>query len=344
MASALAPVALRWCDLSPAQRCCDELAQAFSFLSLGELVHAAATCSAWLTAAKNADIAPATMNNPSFGPASGLLHWLPVSSPFRRHVHAITHNANGAASGWVRVQDRRVWSIRGLAELGKMPQLRRISGLLIITAFAGHRKPAGAGCAAFSFSPLLESVDLSFKHDEPLRGASSADSGSAELRCVLRALRPCHSLTELSLTLRDSSDLVLDGLLELSSLQALTINIERDGDLCWHLGLFTEAQIGVVKQLASLRRLTLIECEDLDPDEEGTLATRWLRWLCALPHRLQQLQELDLCQHCLWPAAAATAGPDGAEAALHVHGCHAIAPRFRSASAASRAPHQHRRQ
>ena len=57
--------------------------------------------------------------------------------------------------------------------------------------------------------------------------------------------------------------------------------------------------MGVVKQLASLRRLTLREWDELDPDEDDLFGTRWLRWLCPLPHRLQRLEELDLSQHFL---------------------------------------------
>ena len=52
----------------------------------------------------------------------------------------------------------------------------------------------------------------------------------------------------------------------------------------------------VVKQLSGLRRLKLIERIDVDPEEDDPLDTRWLRWLCPLPHKLQLLQQLDVSQ------------------------------------------------
>ena len=64
--------------------------------------------------------------------------------------------------------------------------------------------------------------------------------------------------------------------------------------------MFSEAQMGVVKQLPNLRRLTLRECEYSHWfDAEDHDDTRWLRSLCPLPHRLQRLTRLDLSQHRL---------------------------------------------
>ena len=298
-----APVAPRWSDLSPAQRCfADGLALAFSFLSLAELIRASSVCNAWLASAAKANIAPASLNNPSFGSVSDLLRWRLVSSPFRRHVHAITHNVNNMAiNGHEKAQT--AWTIRGLAELGKMTQLRRISRMHISTTSTGRPKSTAAGCAAFRFPSLLESADLFFEHDNPLSSANSighGSSGSAELCCVLRALRPCHSLTELSITLcvPNSSELELSSLLEVVNLQILTIDVQRAGAFGVGSRVFTEDQIGVIKQLAALRRLTLLECCPTwlvgDP-----LMTDWPRWLCSAPHRLQRLQELDLSWHIL---------------------------------------------
>jgi hypothetical protein len=111
-------------------------------------------------------------------------------------------------------------------------------------------------------------------------------------RCLLRALRPCHSLTELSLTMRASSRFHLGPLLELPRLHTLTLEIANTNEFG---GRFDEEQMRVVKQLPNLRRLTLREC-GAERDYSGT---RWLRWLCPLPHRLQQLQEIDLSQRRL---------------------------------------------
>ena len=132
------PPPSRWSDLSPAQRCfADGLALAFSFLSLGELVRTAAVCKAWLVAAKKANISPATLNNPTIGPASSLLRWPLVSSTFRRHVHAITHIAEDDATRRFHAKKKATWTIGRVAELRKLPQLRRISRLMIRTASAG---------------------------------------------------------------------------------------------------------------------------------------------------------------------------------------------------------------
>ena len=203
-----------------------------------------------------------------------------ASSPFRRHVHELVHDDDFETPTDDLLQPK--WTLLDLPMLQHLPQLRRISRVCVelVTALPDAD-------AALSFPPLIECADLYFEHNIPWgrlysMGHSSSDSRSDQVRCVLRALRPCHSLTELSLTLLPSLVLCLDGLLELSTLEILTLNIERaEGDV---LGgddepQFTEAQIGVIKQLSSRRRVKLIECEDLDPDDDDSFGTRWLRWL-----------------------------------------------------------------
>jgi hypothetical protein len=117
------------------------------------------------------------------------------------------------------------------------------------------------------------------------------------LRLVLEALRPCHSLTDLSITLHPWTTLCLDGLIELSTLQILTLDIERADEESE--SSFSEAQMGVVKQLPNLRDLSLREYDEFPPLEDDLFGTRWLRWLCPPPHRLNLLEELDLSDHCL---------------------------------------------
>ena len=88
----------------------------------------------------------------------------------------------------------------------------------------------------------------------------------------------------------------LDSLLEVNSLQALRIDIYRA-----RIGSprFTPAQIGVVKQLVRLRRLTLRDCSNTWRLAGTPAMTDWLRWLCSLPHRLQHLEEVAVDSHCL---------------------------------------------
>ena len=153
-----------------------------------------------------------------------------------------------------------------------------------------------------TFPPLLESVDLHLSDDPFLLDDTEEDdwSTASVQRLVLAALRPCHSLTELSITMRPHSRLHLEPLQELTSLKTLTIDIAHacteDFDWC----TFHEEQIRAVAKLSSLRRLTLRECEYAeDMDEDDPMGTRWLRWFCPLPHQLQQLQEIDLSCHYL---------------------------------------------
>lgn len=222
-----------------------------------------------------------------------------VSSPFRRHVHALTHSGTPSPSS---ASAQPAWDLSDLQLLHSLPQLRRISGMHIERFSIRAELSTSDAPQQLSFPPLLESFEAQLSSDLGLLEEGDEDwSTESVQRLVLRALRPCRSLTELSITLRPRASLCLDGLLGLKTLQILTIDIEHaDGETDdGNNSMFIEEQISVVKQLSNLRQLKLIEREDLDPDEDDPLDTRWLRWLCPLPHRLQRLTKLNLRQHRL---------------------------------------------
>ena len=264
-----ASVAPRWFDLSPAQRCfSDGLALAFSFLSLFELIPAALTCRSWRDVAVQVDVPGVELRNPLILPGSqearsSRLQSL-ASSPFRRHVHALTHSDASTK----RPSLRPSWDLPELRKLKRLPQLRRISGMSIeLFSLRGQLSTAQA-TQPFTFPPLLGSVDLHLSSD-PTELDEDEDeddwdwSTESVQRLVLGALRPCHSLTQLSITMHVFSELVLDGLLELPTLQILELTVDIDvkhsGEDDHAEARFSEAQIAVVKQLPNLRRLTLRE-------------------------------------------------------------------------------------
>jgi hypothetical protein len=300
-----APVARRWSDRSPAQRCfSDGLALAFSFLSMGDLILAAGTCKAWRMVAANKNAARVRIRNilatrSRGGPEAAFARLQSLaSSPFRHHVRALTHTAARIRTSSLCFMGHLAWGLSHLKLLQRLPQLRRISEMLVDLTAPWHASDADM---VFAFPPLLRSIDFHLFELRP-QGNFQMDSRASMQRQVLLALRPCHSLTELSITMHDSSELVLDGLLELSTLQILTVDIDikHSGDDDHIEARFSEAQIGVVKQLPNLRRLTLRDSRR-DLQLGDLFMNGWPRWLCSLPHRLQRLEELDLGRLSLKP-------------------------------------------
>ena len=203
----------RWRDFSPAQRCfSDGLALAFSFLSLFELIPAALTCRSWRDVAVKVSVPGVEVCDPLIWPgsrevrSSSRLQSL-ASSRFRRHVHAFTHSH--ASTKQTNLHPS--WDLPELRKLKRLPQLRRISGMSI-EVFSLRGQLSTQATQPFTFSPLLESVDLHLSSDPSELDEDEEDwSTDSVQRLVLGALRPCHSLTELSITLPHSGRLCLDG-------------------------------------------------------------------------------------------------------------------------------------
>lgn len=90
---------------------------------------------------------------------------------------------------------------------------------------------------------------------------------------LLRALRPCHSLTELSIFLRPEFRLSIEPLLSIPALRVLTLNIQDASDQSMEVVSFEETHMSVVKRLPNLRRLTLRESDERDQDEDDPHGT-----------------------------------------------------------------------
>ena len=289
----------RWSDLSPAQRCfADGLTLAFSFLSLFELIRAARACRSWRQAAIKADVPGESLFAlVKDGWAAGRLDGSSrlrslVSSPFRRHVHELNHDEDFETPGAGHPLSPK-WTLADLALVQHLPQLQYLTGFRVELTSALPDQ-------ALSFPPLIESADFCFSFDPALLDEIDADRDTAPVqRLVLEALRPCRLLMELRIYLHPLTALCLDGLPELSALQTLTIDVELASEDETSECTLTEAHMGAIKQLPRLRDLYLREGDKLRPIEEDFFGTRWLRWLCPLPHRLQQLHQLDLSQHYL---------------------------------------------
>ena len=221
-----------------------------------------------------------------------------AASPFRRHVHALART-NANTRGVTGVKAPIIpWSVLDLMMLQQLPQLRRIHGLRVELA-----TDSDADDLAFTFPPLLESADLHLSFDYQLAedddDFDEFDDDLAQTH-LLRALWPCRSLTQLSITLRPECRLSIEALLDLPTLQILAFDIESASDENDEQVCFDEEQMSVVKQLPNLRRLTLRDSRR-DLQLGDLFMNGWPRWLCSLPHRLQQLQELDLSRLSLRP-------------------------------------------
>ena len=269
----------RWLALSPAQRCfSDGLALAFSHLTLAELMTAARCCKSWYEGAKRVPgsslgvgvsllrhVARRSMSDSVSSAAPRLLNF--ASSPFRHLIRELCDSINGEAT-----KAPSVWRLADLRLLQRLPHITRLSGVTI--SLSSH---AQASNESFIFPTQLQSVDLEF--------FQSAWVTSIDYRLVLQALSACPSLTDVTLASRQSVSWDLTPLLQLQRLRHLK--------LCYnHPFQFDKPTIAVMKQLASLESLTIGGQLQLDDNA-------WLTRLCQPPHRLQQLQKIDLSQVCL---------------------------------------------
>ena len=164
----------------------------------------------------------------------------------------------------------RAWKMADLQLLPRLAHLTSIQHVMI------HMSDVATSELHFAFPPHLTCVDLH------LAGDGDGDSQLAASRRVLEALAPCASLTAVKLgAWRCRWD--LSPLLQMRQMRRLALM----GSYTLHFG---DQEMPAIKQLDSLHHLVLT------PAEDWVGARDWLFRLCRPPHRLQQLQSVDLSE------------------------------------------------
>ena len=261
-AAAANPLAAVRPRLSPAQSCAaDTLTLVFGFVELKEMTRAARTCKAWLaTAAKEK---PRGLSW-TFWRAERLAAVCTSSSPLKRHIARVVCRRSSC-----------LLSPTQLAQLRQLPELTALSARLSAMDLKRLMEDEEGGRALAelmaAFPPRLRRLTL------VLPKARTA----ALWQLLLDALPAMKGLEQLSLTPAvdiepsHSAEMSLEPLLQLPRLT----HLERD------LGRLTVSQLRIIQQISTLQSFSL-----------GV--ARWsaaqLSALCRPPHRLQQLQEVDL--------------------------------------------------
>jgi hypothetical protein len=186
--------ARRWASLSPAQRCfTDGLTLAFSYLSLFELIPAARACRSWQKSAEKASVSGVEVRDvvrdgSAKGGLDGSARLLSlVSSPFRRHVHALTHSV--ASTKQTTLPGPPSWILSELRQLQRLPQLRRISGMSVELVSLRDQLSTAQTTQKRQQSAQTHSVTLSQRSASDVRQSAEASHrplipDSARLGCT----------------------------------------------------------------------------------------------------------------------------------------------------------------
>ena len=261
-------------QLSPAQRCAgDALALAFEFLELKELAGVTQTCKTWLTAAAKEKPRELTLN---FEHGDRLGDLCASRSALRRHIGGIS-----LPGGPTSLQQLGcLQSLPSLSSLRVQLCAAELAALVQQQPAAGRDPPLAQLRAAFP--PRLRDLTLLI-----------TDAHSAEARQLLLDALPAMAGLE-RLSLIPAADKVsvrpallsLDPLLQLPHLAYLTL----------FTGGLTVPQLRTVNQIASLRSFD---------HHRGSWNEDQLAAFCRPPHRLQQLEELNLRKTFVYEEAMA---------------------------------------
>ena len=295
-AAANPPAAVR-SPPSAAQRCADDtLALVFGLIKFEELVSAARTCKAWLAASAKGQPRGLTQR---FARDERLSDFCTSSSPLKKHVSRV-YCTSAVQLG-----------LEQLAQLGRLPLLTSMDVQLNaadVTRLMDEQGGEALAALKAAFPAKLQELALSM---------STAQSLAAHqlLLDALPAMKELQNLTlipHINVVADQSAALSLEPLLQLPHLTHLR----------WRVANPTVQELSTIKQIATLQSL---ECG------YGWTAAQ-LSVLCRPPHRLQQLQEINLWEtdadEAVLTEVACLPALTSLELAAPTAGAYAFVPRF----------------